>query len=70
MLIAELSLIFLTAYCSAGALFACYFVTLGMPRVDPLTRHAGIGFRLLILPGAMLLWPLLLLRCLRGGVTL
>ena len=61
--IAELTLIFLAAYCTAGALFALIFVTTEMPRVDPLTRHASVGFRLLILPGATLLWPILLHRC-------
>jgi hypothetical protein len=66
MFIAELILVFLTAYSTAGALFALIFVTVGMPRVDPLTRQVSIGFRLLILPGAMLFWPLLLLRCLHA----
>ena len=69
MLIAELTLIFLAAYCTVGTLFALIFVTTGMPRIDPLTRHASIAFRLLILPGAMLFWPLLLLRCWRAEVT-
>ena len=69
MFIAELILVLLTVYCTAGALFALLFVTIGMPRIDPLTRQAGIGFRVLILPGAMLFWPILLHRWLRARVT-
>lgn len=52
-------------YAALGLLFAVYFVSAGVHRLDPLTRHAGAGFRLLILPGAALFWPLLLGRCLR-----
>lgn len=32
----------------------------GLTRLDPATRGAGVGFKLLLLPGMVLLWPLLL----------
>jgi len=69
MFIAEMILVFLTAYTAAGASFALVFVTIGMPRIDPLTRHASISFRLLTLPGAMLFWPFLLRRYVRARGT-
>jgi hypothetical protein len=50
----------LTSYFGAGLAFAIWFVAHGVHRIDPLTRHTGIGFRLLILPGSALLWPYLL----------
>lgn len=55
------------AYLAAGLLFALVFVTAGVQRVDPAARGATWGFRVLILPGATALWPLLLARWLRGG---
>jgi hypothetical protein len=53
-------------YLAAGLVFALAFVTTGVQRVDPAARGAPWGFRLLILPGAAALWPLLLARWLRG----
>lgn len=45
-----------------GLVFGLAFVTLGIGRVDPAARGAGLGFRLLVLPGVALLWPLLAWR--------
>lgn len=52
----------LTVYAVAGAAFGAAFVTWGIQRVDPVAEHAPLGFRLIVLPGAAALWPLLLLR--------
>jgi hypothetical protein len=49
-------------YAGAGILFALAFVTVGVGRVDDHAREAGWGFRLLILPGSALFWPLLAAR--------
>jgi hypothetical protein len=54
-------------YLAAGLVFALAFVTAGVQRVDPAARDGTWGFRLLILPGAAALWPLLLARWVRGG---
>lgn len=55
------------SYLAAGLVFALAFVTAGVQRVDPAARGAPWGFRLLILPGAAALWPLLLARWVRGA---
>ena len=57
---------FLSAYAAVGLAFAVAFVTAGVQRVDPVANHAPLGFRLIILPGAAALWPLLLARWIRG----
>lgn len=60
------------AYAAAGLLFALAFLTVGMQRLDSRTRETRIGFRLMILPGVMILWPLLLRRWIgarRGGAS-
>lgn len=49
------------AYALAGSAVAVAFVLVGVDRVDPAARRA-IAFRPLLLPGAALLWPLVLAR--------
>jgi len=65
--VVEIALVAAGAYAAAGLLFAALFVTIGVNRIDPAARGAGLGFRLLILPGSALFWPLLLRRWLRPG---
>jgi hypothetical protein len=55
------------AYLAAGLVFAVAFVVVGIGRVDPAAVGAPIGFRLLILPGSALLWPVMLVRWIRAG---
>lgn len=65
-MIAALFLILLGIYLGCGLLFAVPFVIWGVQRIDPHSVHASWGFRLLLVPGASALWPLLLRRWLRG----
>jgi hypothetical protein len=53
-------------YLGVGLLFAIAFVAFGIARVDSASRGASIGFRLVVLPGVTLLWPLLAWRWLRA----
>jgi len=55
------------AYAALGVLFALAFVTRGVQRVDPAAKTGTLGFRLLIVPGAVALWPLLLRRWVACG---
>ena len=54
-------------YLVIGLFEGTVLVSFGLDRVDSETAGAGIGFRLIILPGAVALWPLLLRRMIRGG---
>jgi hypothetical protein len=54
------------AYLLVGVLFALAFVSVGAARIDPGARGAPLTFRLLILPAAAALWPLLARRWLSG----
>jgi hypothetical protein len=54
-------------YLSLGALFAAPFVVRGVERIDPVAKSGTWGFRVLIVPGVMLLWPLLAQRWARGS---
>ena len=64
---AELLVAILQWYAAAGAVFAALFVTFGIHRVDPVAERAPLGFRLIVLPGAAALWPLLLVRWRRAS---
>ena len=47
-----------TLYVVAGGCFAVPFLWRWVGQLDPATRHATWGFRVLVLPGVALLWPL------------
>jgi hypothetical protein len=49
-------------YGIAGLVFAIAFVITGVKRIDSEAIGSGVGFRVLIFPGAAALWPLLLRR--------
>lgn len=53
-------------YLAAGVLAAIPFVLKGVGRIDPSALGASRGFRLIIFPGVVALWPLLVIRLLRG----
>ena len=57
---------FLIAYPIIGCFFAIAFVAAGIQRVDPQASGAGLGFRVLVLPGVAALWPWLLYRWVRS----
>jgi hypothetical protein len=54
-------------YAAAGLVFALVFLGLGLTRIDDGAKGAGLAFRLLILPGLIALWPLMLVRWISGG---
>jgi hypothetical protein len=64
--VANLLVLGLLSYAGLGFLFALAFVTLGVQRLDAEARGTGVGFRLIIIPGTIAFWPLLLRRWLRG----
>jgi hypothetical protein len=57
-----LSIILLVAaaYLLCGFVFAIVFVIKGVAVVDEGAKGAGVGFRIIILPGAVVFWPFLL----------
>jgi len=65
-MIAAAFLILLGVYLACGLVVAIPFALVGVKRIDPHAAHGSWGFRLLIVPGTMALWPLLLKRWLRG----
>lgn len=66
MIVAQIIVWLLGIYALLGLLFAPFFVLRGVEQLDPSAQQSTWGFRVLIVPGVMALWPLLLLRLLRG----
>jgi hypothetical protein len=60
MIIITVILSIAAAYLIAGLLFALPFVLKGVMRIDEGAIGSGWGFRIIIIPGTIVFWPLLL----------
>ena len=60
--LAEAILRALQIYAAIGAAVAVPFALFVAPRLDAGARGSSIAFRLVIAPGAALIWPLVLVR--------
>jgi hypothetical protein len=65
-LVAEVILCSALAYVLCGLAVGAPFVLRGVDRVDEAARGAPLGFRLLILPGSVGLWPLMLTKWIKA----
>lgn len=63
--LAQGALLLLAAYLGCGVLFGLAFVSRGVQRLDPGAQGMPLLARVLILPGAAALWPLLAWKWLR-----
>ncbi len=57
----------LEVYAALGLAFALAFVSFGVQEIDPEAKRTRLGFRLLIIPGVMAFWPMLLRRWASGA---
>ncbi|MCX6319025.1 MAG: hypothetical protein NTW29_17235 [Bacteroidetes bacterium] len=62
MIVLTIIYLILAAYLCAGFVFALFFIAKGAAMVDESAKGAGWGFRLIIIPGTMLFWPLLWMK--------
>jgi len=60
-------LVALGIYLGVGAIVAVPLLVVGLPRIDPGVKPAPWTFRLLVLPGVVALWPVLLRRAMKAG---
>lgn len=63
----ELVLSLVGIYLAIGVLFALGFVLFGVKRIDPSAEKGTWGFRVLIFPGCVALWPVLIGRWAKGS---
>ena len=61
MSVAEFLLLFVQLWGTAGAVVSVLFLFIGIDRVDP-AAHDAYAFRPLLIPGILVIWPLVLWR--------
>jgi hypothetical protein len=61
-LLAEAILILVLLYLTCGLLVGVPFIAVGAGRLDSAARATSLLFRLFILPGVVVFWPLLAVR--------
>ena len=64
--LARLLVLAASGYLALGVGFALPFAARWVGRLDPAAQAGTWGFRVLIVPGTVLLWPLLVARLLRA----
>jgi hypothetical protein len=67
--VAEVILFIVLAYVLCGLAVGVPFVLRGVDRVDQAARSASLGFRLLILPGTVTLWPLMATKWIKAPIS-
>lgn len=60
MIIAKIFIYTLYSYLALGALFALWFVPFGVNKLDEGMQHTSWKVRILLIPGSILLWTVLL----------
>lgn len=58
---------FAAAYAAIGVVFGAFFLAIGIARIDPAAAAGSRGFRFIVAPGVVALWPIMAWRWWRGG---
>ena len=67
MILVYVILIIVGVYLFAGIVFAIPFVTRGITKIDEGAHGSKWGFRIIIIPGTIVFWPLLLKKWLKAS---
>jgi len=59
-MVISILLTLMVIYLLCGLLFAIPFVIKGVEKIDEAAHGGSIGFRIIIIPGTMVFWPILL----------
>lgn len=68
-MVVSIMLYLAAAYLVAGILFTIPFQLKGMTKVDEGVHGASIAFRIIIIPGCILLWPVLWRKWIKSGAV-
>ena len=58
--IVSICLLIVAAYLFAGIVFTIFFQAKGISKIDEGVHGSSVGFRIIIVPGCIVFWPLLL----------
>ena len=65
----EILLIIVAVYLVVGVLFVIPFLMKGLTKVDEGAQGSTIGFKIIIIPGVIVLWPLLLSKWMKSNLN-
>jgi len=65
--IASIFLLLLAAYLALGLLFAIPFLWVGIKKVDHSAANPSFALRLILLPGTIAFWPILLTKWIKAN---
>ena len=63
----EIILIIVAVYLLLGVFFVIPFLIKGITKVDEDSLNSSIGFKIIIIPGVIVFWPLLLKKWMRAS---
>jgi hypothetical protein len=66
-MILEMIFTIILIYLLCGLIFAFPFVVKGAAAIDETAHKSTLGFRLIIIPGTMVFWPVLLKKWLKAS---
>ena len=66
MILVYIILVIVAVYLFAGLVFAIPFVIKGVAKIDEGAHGSTWGFRIIIIPGVIVFWPLLLKKWLKS----
>ena len=67
MILVYIILIIIAVYLFAGLVFAIPFIIKGVTKIDEGAHGSKWGFRIIIIPGTIVFWPLLLKKWLKSS---
>jgi len=67
--IVSVFLVAITAYLIAGIVFTIFFQAKGLSKIDEGVHGSSWGFRIIIIPGCIVLWPVLLKKWIKRTRT-
>jgi TM2 domain-containing membrane protein YozV len=69
MITVTVMLLVVSVYLAIGLLFALPFVIKGVTKIDEGAAGSGWGFRLIIIPGVIVFWPVLLKKWIKAAAV-
>ncbi len=66
LVVIDIILLLMVIYLVLGLVFSIYFFAKGAAQIDPGTKHTPWHFKLIIFPGVVLFWSVLLFKRLKS----
>ena len=65
----EILLIIAAVYLALGVVFVISFLMKGLTKVDEGAHGSTMGFKIIIIPGVIVFWPVLLSKWMKGNMN-